>query len=98
MARRPSAAKLRLAEQLDLTAAGPLHAELLARRGRKLSVDAAGVRIIGAPCVQVLLAAAATWAADGVPMRVVEPSPDLLEALRLFGIPPEALHGEEAAR
>jgi anti-anti-sigma regulatory factor len=53
----PGAASLILADCLDLTAAAPLKAQLLAARGTPLSLDASAVRRIGAQCLQVLLAA-----------------------------------------
>jgi chemotaxis protein CheX len=88
--------KLRLPEILDLTAAAPLAAALLARRGGGLVVDAGGVRRIGASCVQVLLSAALTWKADAAALRVVDPSPELLDALRLLGVAPAELRIEGA--
>jgi chemotaxis protein CheX len=94
MARPATAQKLRLAEVLDLAAAVPLADAFASRRGRRLTVDAGGVRQAGASCVQVLLSAAATWRADEVAMQLVDPSPDFLETLRLFGIAPAALSVE----
>jgi chemotaxis protein CheX len=81
----PAEAVLRLAAALDLNAAAPLAAELLARRGQPLALDGAHVARIGGQCLQVLLAARATWAADGRPFSLIEPSSDLLDALTLLG-------------
>jgi chemotaxis protein CheX len=78
--------RLQLPDVLDLTAAAPLAQSLLSHRGGELSVDASGVRRIGAQCLQVLLAAAATWKADGVKLYLREPTEEFLEGARLLGI------------
>ena len=56
-------------------------------------VAASGVRRLGGQCLQVLLSAQATWAADGHAFDVVEPSPEFTESLALMGAadlcPPE---------
>ena len=74
-----------LAPVLDLKAAAPLKAALLERRGHPLELDAHDVQRLGGLCLQVLLAAAAAWRADGVPLRVGPRSEAFLDALRLFG-------------
>jgi chemotaxis protein CheX len=76
---------LALAASLDLTAAGPLKAQLLERRGQDLALDGAGVERLGGLCLQVLLAADATWAEDGRSLRIVNPSPALADAFALMG-------------
>jgi len=76
---------LALTPVLDLKAAAPLQAALLERRGHPLEIDAADVQRLGGLCLQVLLAAAATWRADGLSMRVGPRSEAFLDALRLFG-------------
>lgn len=82
-----------LGDALDMTAAGPLVQELLGRRGQPLALNASGVRRLGGQCLQVLLSAQATWAADGQPFEVVEPSPEFAEGLAQMGAadlcPPE---------
>jgi chemotaxis protein CheX len=74
-----------LAPVLDLKAATPLKAALIERRGHPLELDAADVQRMGGLCLQVLLAAAAAWRADGVSLRVGPRSEAFLDALRLFG-------------
>ena len=74
-----------LAPVLDLKAAAPLKAALLERRGHPLELDAHDVQRLGGLCLQILLAAAAAWRADGVSMRVGPRSEAFLDALRLFG-------------
>ena len=79
------ASDLRLSPVLDLGAAGPLAAEFQARRGSGIAVLASEVQRIGAPCLQVLLSAQLTWAADGAHFRVVDSSPEFIEGLALLG-------------
>ncbi len=70
---------------LDLTAAGPLASDLLMRRGSPLVVDGSAVERLGAQCLQVLLAARATWAADGHSFTVEAPSDALAATLAALG-------------
>ena len=74
-----------LGDALDMTAAGPLVAELLGHRGQPISLNAGNVRRLGGQCLQVLLSAQATWAADGHPFEIVDPSPEFAEGLALMG-------------
>lgn len=85
-ARKAAGKRLQLPEILDLTAAAPLAQTFLSRRGSELSVDASQVRRIGAQCLQVLLAAAATWKVDGVRLCLERPSNEFLEGSQLLGI------------
>jgi chemotaxis protein CheX len=84
-------APLVLAGSLDLTAAAPLAAELLAARGKPATLDASGVQRLGAQCLQVLLAARALWSSDGQPWRLVDASPEFTDAAALMGCPHLAL-------
>ena len=77
--------ELQLAAILDLKAAGPLAAAFLARRGADVTVDAKEVQRLGAQCLQVLLAAQASWREDRHLLRVQAPSAELRAALELFG-------------
>ena len=72
---------------LDLQAAEPLRAELMALRGRPLNMDASQVARMGGLCLQVILAARNTWAADGVSIHVDQPSEAFIEQLGAFGNP-----------
>ncbi len=80
-------APVSLAAVLDLNAAGPLAEQLRARRGAPLALDGSVVERLGGQCLQVLLAAQKTWAADGQPFRLATPSSSLAEALATFGVP-----------
>lgn len=83
---------------LDLKAAGPLAAELLARRGGELRVDASRVRRLGGQCLQVLLSAALTWKADETPFALVRPSPDFVDGLNQLGISPALFLDQEPSQ
>ena len=78
--------QLQLPEVLDLTAAAPLAQSLLSRRGSDLTVDASQVRRVGAQCLQVLIAAGATWKADGVSLSIDKPTDEFLMGAELLGI------------
>ncbi len=78
-------ATLNLADSLDMNAAGPLLQSLKDKRGKALSIDASQVRRLGGQCLQVLLSAQATWAADGQPFEIVEASPEFTDGLALMG-------------
>lgn len=78
--------RLQLPEVLDLTAAAPLAQTLLSHRGSELSLDASAVRRIGAQCLQVLVAAATAWKADGMRLALEKPTEEFLEGSRLLGI------------
>lgn len=75
-----------LPNELDIKATGPLAAELVAARGRDISLNASQVERIGAQCLQVLLSATATWQADGMELTVEEPSPAFAAALETAGL------------
>lgn len=77
---------LTLPTELDIKAAAPLAAELLAARGRDITLNASQIERVGAQCLQVLLSAAATWTADGMEMSIQEPSPAFVDAIHTAGL------------
>jgi chemotaxis protein CheX len=79
---------MQLADVLALNAAAVLHADILARRGRDLVVDASEVGRLGGQCLQILLAAVVAWRADGARLTFANPSAAFIEALDLFGVAP----------
>ncbi|WP_395665409.1 STAS domain-containing protein [Methylocella sp.] len=91
----PSAQIVELAATLDLMAAAPLAAELLAARGAELLIDGSRVERLGGLCLQALLSAAATWRADGARLALVDASPEMLEAFACFGVDPDDLDSRE---
>ena len=80
-------AEVSLCQVLDLQAAEPLRAELMALRGRPLHMDASQVSRLGGLCLQVLLSARVSWAEDGLPLRIEQASEGFLEQLAAFGAP-----------
>lgn len=84
-------AAVRLAANLDLLAAKPLHQELMALRGKPVRIDGSGVERLGAQCLQVMLAAAAAWKMEGMALQLDDASPALIEGLELLGFHPSAL-------
>ncbi len=88
--------RLTLAARLDLPAAEPLLATLLARRGAALEVDAGAVNHLGTLCLQVLLAAAEDWRARGNVLSVAPVSDAFATALRTFGVSLDALRSPAA--
>lgn len=78
--------RLALDENLDLTAATDLTKSLLTLRGAPLTLDASGVKRIGALCLQVIASATASWGHDQVPLSIASPSSEFLEARRLLGL------------
>lgn len=81
-----SAGSIALASELDIKAATPLASELIALRGSELTIDASGVERIGGQCMQVLLAAAGTWRADGSDLSIAEPSAAFIAAIETAGL------------
>lgn len=89
MARRPASPKpvaIDLPAVLDLKAAGPLCDQLVGLRGKPVMLDASGVGKVGAQCIQVLLAAAASWQADAVNFTIAEPSEAFRNGIELMGL------------
>ncbi|WP_284163081.1 STAS domain-containing protein [Frigidibacter sp. SD6-1] len=89
------AAPVMLDRRLDLTAAAPLRARLLALRGQPVRVDASEVALLGGLCLQVLLAAAAAWRGDVRPFRIAPRSAAFDAALASFALPLSALEGDQ---
>lgn len=78
---------LALPAVLDIQSAEALRAQLLGARGRPLTIDGSAVERLGGLCLQVLLSARRTWAADGHDL-VVDPASDAFnEQWNAFGAP-----------
>lgn len=82
---------LQLAPRLDLPAASPLSEAIRARKGQALDLDAGNVAHLGGLCLQVLLAAAASWRAAGHRMRISPRSQAFEDAVAMFGLAPAQL-------
>ncbi len=81
----PNLAPFSLAASLDLRAAPDLAASLLMRRGNDVLLDGSAVRHLGGQCLQVLLSAQQTWAADGRTFRLLSASEELRAGAALLG-------------
>ncbi|WP_409019036.1 STAS domain-containing protein [Brevundimonas vesicularis] len=66
--------EISLSSVLDLRAAMPLKAEILAVRGQAVMLDGSAVQRLGGLCFQVLLAAIRTWREDGQSLTFVNVS------------------------
>lgn len=86
-----AAAALALPETLDSAWASNLKDMLLAHRGAPIVVDAGQVRRTGMQAVQILIAAAQTWKADGQNYVVSNPTQEFLDTLALAGLTREQL-------
>jgi chemotaxis protein CheX len=80
---------IELPENLDMPIAAHLVESFSKSVGQPLSVDASRVQRLGASCLQVLLAAARTWKAEGHALSLVNPSARFLEDLKLLGLQPD---------
>lgn len=83
---RVAASAMTLGSELDIKAAVPLAAALLAARGKDIVVEASQVERVGAQCLQVLLSAAATWDADGATLAIQHPSGAFVDAVQSAGL------------
>lgn len=91
-------AAITLPAVLDLRAADPLKADLLAVRGQDAALDASGVERLGGLCLQVLLSAVRTWRADGHALTFVKVSEAFASQWSAFGAAESelAIQGEAA--
>lgn len=80
-----SANTITLAAILDLKAAGPLKAEIQSHAGSPLDLDTSKVERMGGLCLQVLLAAAETWRAAGLPFRLINSGDAVRNDVQLLG-------------
>lgn len=80
-----SLAHIRLAPVLNSPAAAGLAGDLLAIRGQPVRVDASEVTRIGGLCLQVLLSAGKTWAADNVAYALWPASQALRDQAAILG-------------
>jgi chemotaxis protein CheX len=81
-------ATLALAPVLDIRAAEPLQASLLALRGQPVVLDAAQVERLGGLCLQVLLSARRTWEADGQTLTLAPDNAAFTDQWAAFGAAP----------
>ena len=80
-------AAIALPAVLDIQSAEALRVQLLGARGRPLTIDGSAVERLGGLCLQVLLAARQTWAADGHGLVVDPASEAFTDQWNAFGAP-----------
>ena len=81
------AAAIALPAVLDIQVADALRAQLLSARGGPLILDGSAVERLGGLCLQVLLSAQRTWAADGHALVVSPISDAFADQWNAFGAP-----------
>jgi chemotaxis protein CheX len=89
---------LLLPAELDHVAAASLFEILSSLNGADIIVDGSQVERIGAQCLQILLAAAASWKTDGTVLEFANPSLEFIAGLELLGIRPETLFNRERSQ
>ena len=75
-----------LAPMLDVRAAEPLKDALVAVEGDEIVLDGSSVDTLGGLCLQVLLSAARSFAAQGRRLSIDNPSSNLTAGFELFGL------------
>jgi chemotaxis protein CheX len=75
-----------LDETLDLTHASQLAQSFLGMKDKDIIVDASNVKHLGAQCGQVLLSAKRFWSDAGKSLKLVNPSAEFNESMRLLGL------------
>lgn len=80
------AAPFQLPERFDSAAAASVLEGFKRHRGAALTVDASGVRRVGAQGLQILLSATRTWQADGHVLEIENASAELIDAAQLLGL------------
>ena len=83
---------------LDLKAATPLVEKLMSLKGQNIVIDASKVERLGTQCVQILIAAAATWKDDMASFAIAEPSDSFTSGLHVLGLTPQAILEKEVAQ
>lgn len=77
--------------KLDLPAAAALMNTLQERSEAEVVVDFAEVKHLGALCLQVLISAAKTAAADNRKITLTNASDRVIDQMRVMGMTPEAI-------
>lgn len=75
-----------LPECCDTSSARAIMDEFIAARGASVEVDASAVSRAGAQSLQVIIAAARTWEADGCEFKIVRPSDEFINSISLLGL------------
>ena len=78
--------RLQLSQDLDGSQVKPLLDQLAKKRGNTLQINASKVERLGAPCAQVLVAAARTWRDEMHVLQIVKPSESFIEGIDQMGL------------
>lgn len=82
---------IKLGAKLDLSAASVLASDLKKCKADEIVLDLSDVRHLGALCLQVMLAAAATALEEGRRLVCVNASDRVIDQLRVMGVTPEMI-------
>ena len=96
MAANTDVALIQVPAKLKAAEAPGLKATLAEKRGRAVALEFGQVTQVGTQCLQVLMAANAAWAADGVPFEIKNMSGDIRDSLRICGLNPTQVGAKEA--
>ena len=86
-----SDATLTLDPRLDFKAAAGLADSILSHQGKNLTLDAAHLSHMGAMGLQVLRAAARSWAETDQQLTMINVSDDCADQLSLLGFTPQSI-------
>ena len=78
--------KIVLEERLDSSAAEALLSDINNAQGADLTLDAAGVVVLGGLCLEVLLCAKHVWQTAGQSLSINDASDEFSDHLRRFGL------------
>ena len=84
-------ATVQLAASLNSAEASKLKAAIEVHCGRPLRLDAGNVTMIGAQCLQILLAARTFWSSGGIRFETRNLSGEMTAALGILGVPPDLI-------
>ncbi len=85
------AKKVTLVRKLDTAASAALRDEIRAAAGNDLIFDGAGVEQIGGLCLELLMSTGTLWPKDGRSVSLENPSLQMVDDLKRFGLTPDTL-------
>lgn len=77
---------IKLPSSMDLVAAPILLENILEKKGYDIELDASNVQHLGGQCLQILLAAKATWEDSNHMFEIKNPSEEFVEYLKIMGL------------
>ncbi|NNE79650.1 MAG: STAS domain-containing protein [Silicimonas sp.] len=85
--------RLVLDEKLDTAAADKLRDAIVSAETDDIVADGAGVAVLGALCLELLMSARVLWTQNGKSFVLENPSEPLVENLVRFGVTPDHFEG-----